>query len=202
MPLSETTYNVHAFPQSQQSAGDRAPRYALRRVNIPGPNTGFPYVINFGPKTITATTSGQLVFQIPGSVRPLAFGWYSLSSGGASTFRVCRTSTFVGAAAGTGSIVGVQPAGATGVLVSTDAAGLAYSRNTTDTYSISHGSGYLTDGVADGPSVADPEVPPVGASSLRTFLEIRFTTAVTVADFMCYLLAVPTKHANTLQASD
>lgn len=196
--IAEGTVGVQGPVVSKSSSSQKLSSYMLRRVNIPGPNLGFPYVLTFGPKTVTATTAGQLVIALPSGVRPLAAGWYCGSTGGASTVRFVKATTAGGTASGASSIVGTQSAVA-GVPLDSVPYGVAYSKDDVSTYTVT-----LTPLTTTTESIGtgDPEWIPTGVSAPRTFTECRFATASTVADFSYWVLVVPTRHCNTLSSSD
>lgn len=194
-PTGGLNAEVHSPTTSKNSTSKQIPAYMKRRVNIPGPNLGFPVVLTFGPKAVSATTAGQFVIQIPGGLRPIAFGWYCSGVGGASAFRLVRTTTPGGTAGGTTGFLSAN------IDLNVNANGIAYRNETGDSFSIKTAVTSFTGG-ADTLNATDPEMPPYGSTSQRPCLEVRFQSASSVTDFSCYLLCVPTTHANLNSASD
>lgn len=68
------------MPVSKQINTQRLPAYMKRRIDIPGPNTGFICAIT-GYKATGAGTE-IIAIRIPGGFRPLAFGWYARAQTG------------------------------------------------------------------------------------------------------------------------
>lgn len=197
--LPEVTYAVQGPKTSQQSGGLRASAYTLRRVNIPGPNTGFPYIISFGPKTVTATTIGQFVVQLPGSVRLMALGWSCNGTSGASTIRPGRAATVTSTLSSQVTALSSTDTTSTIDLATTPSGIVLYNEKASNTYYIKK---FTWTSGADGATLNDPESPPTGSTGQLPVFSIGNPAASTVADLCIYLLVMPTKHPNTLSVSD
>ena len=191
--LAELTTEVHGPVVTHSSSSTNPPSYTRRRVNIPGPNLSFPYVITFGPKDITVNTAGQLVVQMPGGVRPMAIGWYSLANGGTTTFFVGKSATLASSNISPGMLH-------VSVVISTDTSGVVYYKNTDGANYI---AGAAFTGGVDGVSRTDPEMPSTGATTPRPMLEAKIASVTgTLTEFSCWALVLPTRHCNTLSSSD
>ena len=198
---AEVTHFVTGSTSNKNSSSKSVPAYMRRRVNIPGPNLGFPVVLSYGPKTLTATTAGQMSIAVPGGLRPIAFGWFCQTAAPTGTMFLTRTVTATASGASPGMLLAA-------INLAVNPFGIMYSRASQTPGELSLGTADVTSTTYYITSTGDkigsigPEMNPTGVSSPRIFTNLSLSGTINAVDFHMYLLCVPTRHSNTLSASD